>query len=679
MSPPQPQPTSSSSSSSSSLSITTTTTTNTPNKNKPIRAKQLFSFSELIGTDLTLLLEEKNITDKEIKRKEKLIKEREKKLEESVKIWNDDIIPNWSQRKNSKKVRDLIALGIPSLVRTKVWTLLIGNDLNITPELFSIFGARAERAKHKSENSSLGREGSVSLIHLDLPRTFPMLSIFQTDGPCHQSLANVLEAYVCYRPDVGYVQGMSYLAAIFLLILSEFDSFMQVYMKAMDSLMQIHLPKVQKHLKELGIQPDIFMIDWVLTIFSKALPLDIASHIWDNVFLDGEIVIFQTALGILKMYSKELESADFDVCMTLLTHLPPDIDHDDLFQNDPSNSKDPERNNEIRKAIISLSMEKGKILTDQSDHNQSCESYKVILNLLNNNGSKEEKIAYESIIQSYVKIDKYDDIKQYILYFIQMAVKCYKLPSIELTSVLWFCGKVLEEQSDKSSPTKLCDLVDALRYYLCTFKISREIGGVTIGEESTAVAQKKIREKIEMILFNNRPLKPEDVALMVERMIQITTTDFLLNSSKSQNWLLKYVYPDFMAEDALREKSETLPSKSGFLSKMNGLMKSWKTRWFSLERDVLSYYKYHNDPKPQGDLNILEIKSIEILNSKEKKFKPYVHCFQLVHPKHTLILAAESEEVMSEWVKILNRSKIYWEDFYSINVQYKLNDSGGGF
>ncbi|KYQ91551.1 RabGAP/TBC domain-containing protein [Tieghemostelium lacteum] len=292
--------------------------------------------------------------DKELKRKEKQRKEREKRMEESVKVWNEDIIPNWDKRKDSKKVRDLVFQGIPSLVRSKVWPLLIGNDLNITPELFTIFGARAERAKQKSESSSLGREGSVSLIHLDLPRTFPMLSIFQQEGPLHQSLANVLEAYVCYRPDVGYVQGMSYLGALFLLILDEFTSFvclsnllnnpcymsfytmnlqaMEVYMKAMDSLMQQHLPKVHRHLKDMGIQPDVFMIDWVLTIFSKALPLDLASHVWDNIFMDGEIVIFQTALGILKLYSKELESADFDVCMTLLTHLPPDIDDDDLFQ-----------------------------------------------------------------------------------------------------------------------------------------------------------------------------------------------------------------------------------------------------------------------------------------------------------------------------------------------------------
>lgn len=30
--------------------------------------------------------------------------------------------------------------------------------------------------------------------------------LFQNGGPFHEPLRNVLEAYVCYRPDLGYVQ-----------------------------------------------------------------------------------------------------------------------------------------------------------------------------------------------------------------------------------------------------------------------------------------------------------------------------------------------------------------------------------------------------------------------------------------------------------------------------------------
>lgn len=297
--------------------------------------------------------------EKEQQRLEKLRKEKEKRHLELKSIWSEEIIPHWDKSsKNTKRIRELVYQGIPTNIRVKAWPLLVGNDLRITPELFEIFGQRALRAKQithvNGEGAALGREGTVALVHLDLPRTFPALSIFQAGGPCHAQLAQVLEAYVCYRPDVGYVQGMSYIAAVLLLNLDEYHAFtcfanllnnpcfmsfysmnmdeLQKYMTAMEHATSVFIPKVSKHLKELGINPEIYMMDWVLTIFSKALPLDLAVRVWDVVFLEGELFVFQTALGVIKLFSDVLEGATFDECMSLLTHLPAGIDEEELFK-----------------------------------------------------------------------------------------------------------------------------------------------------------------------------------------------------------------------------------------------------------------------------------------------------------------------------------------------------------
>merc|ERR1719354_1144461 len=56
-------------------------------------------------------------------------------------------------------------------------------------------------------------------------RTFPSLYIFQKGGPYHDLLHSVLGAYTCYRPDVGYVQGMSFIAAVLILNMEEADAF----------------------------------------------------------------------------------------------------------------------------------------------------------------------------------------------------------------------------------------------------------------------------------------------------------------------------------------------------------------------------------------------------------------------------------------------------------------------
>jgi hypothetical protein len=115
-------------------------------------------------------------------------------------------IPN---RKNLPKTRQMWWYGFPPSVRGTLWEYSIANQLNITQELFQIFGTHAKQAREK-KGETIGKEKSVHLIPLDLGRTFPALSIFQKDGPCHQQLRDVLEAYVMYRPDTGYVRFIIY-------------------------------------------------------------------------------------------------------------------------------------------------------------------------------------------------------------------------------------------------------------------------------------------------------------------------------------------------------------------------------------------------------------------------------------------------------------------------------------
>ena len=74
----------------------------------------------------------------------------------------------------------------------------------------------------------MSREETLELIRLDVSRTFPQLCIFQQGGPYYQLLHNVIGAYVCYRPDIGYVQGMSFIAAILILNLDEADAFIML-------------------------------------------------------------------------------------------------------------------------------------------------------------------------------------------------------------------------------------------------------------------------------------------------------------------------------------------------------------------------------------------------------------------------------------------------------------------
>ncbi|XP_045690067.1 TBC1 domain family member 14 isoform X2 [Phyllostomus hastatus] len=305
---------------------------------------------------------------KEARRRKKQLEER-CRLEESIGnaalTWNNEVLPHWETVWSSRKVRDLWWQGIPPSVRGKVWSLAIGNELNITHELFDICLARAKERwrsfsaggpEAESEDagfSAADREASLELIKLDISRTFPNLCIFQQGGPYHDTLHSILGAYTCYRPDVGYVQGMSFIAAVLILNLDTADAFiafsnllnkpcqmaffrvdhglMLTYFAAFEVFFEENLPKLFAHFKKNNLTPDIYLIDWIFTLYSKSLPLDLACRVWDVFCRDGEEFLFRTALGLLKLFEDILTKMDFIHMAQFLTRLPDHLPAEELF------------------------------------------------------------------------------------------------------------------------------------------------------------------------------------------------------------------------------------------------------------------------------------------------------------------------------------------------------------
>ncbi|XP_051918353.1 TBC1 domain family member 14 isoform X1 [Hippocampus zosterae] len=304
---------------------------------------------------------------KEAQKRKKQLEQR-CKLEESIgsaaQTWNQEILPNWSAMCTSRRVRDLWWQGIPPSVRGKVWSLAVGNELNITHELYNICLARAKEKwrstaanapeAESQDSGSSNRESSLELIKLDISRTFPQLCIFQQGGPYHDVLHSILGAYTCYRPDVGYVQGMSFIAAVLILNLDTADAFvafanllnkpcqmaffrvdhslMLTYFAAFEVFFEENLPKLFAHFKKNNLTPDIYLIDWIFTLYSKSLPLDLASRVWDVFCRDGDEFLFRTALGLLRLFQDVLTGMDFIHMAQFLTRLPDLVPAEQLFQ-----------------------------------------------------------------------------------------------------------------------------------------------------------------------------------------------------------------------------------------------------------------------------------------------------------------------------------------------------------
>ncbi|KAG8642123.1 TBC1 domain family member 2A [Manihot esculenta] len=222
---------------------------------------------------------------------------------------------------NAITLKKLIRKGIPPVLRPKVW--------------FSLSGA----AKKKStvpesyyNDMTKAVEGKVTpatrQIDHDLPRTFPGHPWLDTPEG-HAALRRVLVAYSFRDSDVGYCQGLNYVAALLLLVMkTEEDVFWMlavllenvlvndcytnnlsgchVEQRVFKDLLVKECPRIAAHLEELEFNVSLVATEWFLCLFSKSLPSETTLRVWDVLFFEGAKVLFHVALAIFKMKEVEL-------------------------------------------------------------------------------------------------------------------------------------------------------------------------------------------------------------------------------------------------------------------------------------------------------------------------------------------------------------------------------------
>ena len=324
----------------------------------------------MIAPEVKLLYVEKDERALSYQRRKTQHEERERSLQASIKQWSEDIIPNWKNDEaiGNKKIRSLCAKGIPTDLRSQIWSLLIGNRIVISQEIYNDYLKLAEKVYKEQKEIALNvdnnnncnntknelyskhkkRIASIILIENDQRRTFPNLDFFHNSRD-QSRLLRILKVYACCRPDMGYVQGMSHVVGLLLLILgSELETFtcflnlmdsrnnvqfyqldrytISRYTKTFDYFFQLHLPDLYAYFSEIGITSEMFLLDWNLTLFCKTLPLEAAVRFWDSFLCEGEVYIVRTAIGLLSLYKDELLEKELEEIGRFLSNFPRDVD-----------------------------------------------------------------------------------------------------------------------------------------------------------------------------------------------------------------------------------------------------------------------------------------------------------------------------------------------------------------
>uniref|UniRef100_A0A8C2B7K4 Pleckstrin homology domain containing, family H (with MyTH4 domain) member 1 n=1 Tax=Cyprinus carpio TaxID=7962 RepID=A0A8C2B7K4_CYPCA len=111
--------------------------------------------------------------------------------------------------------------------------------------------------------------------------------------------------------------------------------------------------------------------------------------------------------------------------------------------------------------------------------------------------------------------------------------------------------------------------------------------------------------------------------------------------------------------------------KTGYLLKMGSQVKAWKRRWFILRNGEILYYKSPSDVirKPQGQMELSS--SCHIARGEGAQ------TFQLITEKKTFYLAADSPNILEDWIKVLqNVLKVQASGPISMNKEAKATVRG---
>ncbi|KAM6941081.1 TBC1 domain family member 1 isoform 2-T6 [Lycodopsis pacificus] len=218
---------------------------------------------------------------------------------------------------DTETIHAAVAQGVPRQHRGEIWKFLSEQYL-----LRQTVPSRppANHTPYKELLKQLTTQQHAILI--DLGRTFPTHPYFQAQlGAGQLSLYNLLKAYSLLDPEVGYCQGLSFIAGVLLLHMEEEDAFymlkflmydvglrkqyrpdmiiLQIQMYQLSRLLHDYHRDLYSHLEQQEIGPSLYATPWFLTAFSSHFPLGFVARVFDMLFLQGSEVIFKVALSLL--------------------------------------------------------------------------------------------------------------------------------------------------------------------------------------------------------------------------------------------------------------------------------------------------------------------------------------------------------------------------------------------
>ena len=250
------------------------------------------------------------------------------------------------------KLKERTRKGIPEGMRGLAWIKItrVKEYKNANPNLY-------KDLLNKMNSPNFIDKNEEEVIIRDLHRTFPKHMIFNSKlGEGQRALFRILMCFSSFYRETGYVQGMGFLAALFLSYMDEESSFWMLYiifkiynleeiykkdfpglkkrLYIFLKLVEKFMPKIYKKLYDKEVHPTMYASQWFFTCFTNCFPFEMVVRIFDCYLLEGEKIIYRVALAIFKSKEEELLKAKhFETLMESLKNATSDIKNPDELLN----------------------------------------------------------------------------------------------------------------------------------------------------------------------------------------------------------------------------------------------------------------------------------------------------------------------------------------------------------
>ena len=202
------------------------------------------------------------------------------------------------------------------------------SDYKITSNLYKSILSLAKEAETKNSKYN----GVLEEIKRDINRTFYTEKFTKGNGKL--ILINVLSALAFIRPEIGYCQGMNFIAGALIELIEEEEKIFWIFLSFIDNIdmnllylknmpdysirvfqlnyfIKLYFPELFIHFKKNQITPEIIFSKWILTIFANYLPFETLYKIWDLFIIDKWKAIYK--ISILYLDSMKEKVVHFDL------------------------------------------------------------------------------------------------------------------------------------------------------------------------------------------------------------------------------------------------------------------------------------------------------------------------------------------------------------------------------